>query len=156
MSTECAKLGFKANLRKTQACWWTPQHIPDVSRAISTHPTLEVLGSPIGPDEACLAFLETKLSIHNRLFSSLPEHRDPQLALSILRFCGGASRITYTLRTTNPRLTSDEASIFYLQKRATYEQTQTAIYDNGWQQVCIPIFLGGLGLQLASSITNAP
>lgn len=56
---------IKANLRKTQAWWWTLPHRMDFLRSIRNHPTHEGLGSPIGTDDACMDSFQGKRSRHD-------------------------------------------------------------------------------------------
>ena len=68
----------------------------------SNNSNIDILGSPIGNTEFCHQFIRKQSEAKSRLEDvSLI---DPQVALTLLRVCGGFCRLVHLARTTPPSL----------------------------------------------------
>ena len=112
-----------------------------------------VVGTPFGSTSAELEFLRTVHAKHDHLLQRLAQFPDPQVAISLLRYCLGAQKVNHLLRV----LWSDRASQFAADTTASIRRTLDAILgrslpETAWLQCCLPIREGGLGVQSPAMI----
>ena len=80
----------------------------------SHNPNIEILGIPIGDKDFCSAFISRKRSEARPLLEYLEEVGavDPQIALTLLRMCGGFCRLVHLARATPPSLAMTSLQLF--------------------------------------------
>ena len=80
----------------------------------SNNPCLEVLGIPIGDEEFCTTFISAKCVESRMLLDKLEEVGtiDPQVALTLIRLCGGFCRLNHLARATPPSLSAKALRMF--------------------------------------------
>ncbi|XP_062500486.1 uncharacterized protein LOC134177725 [Corticium candelabrum] len=115
---------------------------------------ITILGSPIGMDsfvsEACVNSAEGGCHLCNKLVSL----NDLQSAMLLLRYCH-VSRLISLLRTVSPRLVYLAAEAHDLLTRNTFVSLlDLDVNSMCWEQVALPIRLGGFGL--TSMVTISP
>ena len=92
-------LGLHVNLSKCTL--WSPQGMarsPGPVAATDWGTPHVVLGTPFGSASAEEQFLQGVLGKHERLLQCLVQFPDPQIALSLLRYCLGAQKVNHLLR----------------------------------------------------------
>jgi hypothetical protein len=108
--------------------------------------SLPVLGIPFGgghPDH-----YQMVLGRLAALLQRLLLLRDPQAALLILRACLGAQRITYLLRVQYSSHTATlSVQVADLLRTTLASLLQSDLTEAAWMQACLPLSLGGLGIQ---------
>jgi hypothetical protein len=137
---------------------WSP-------RGLSTDNTVQfldwnspkvVLGTPFGSDAAIAQFLGEVRAKHHALLQRLAKFPDPQVALSLLRYCLGAQKINHLLRVLWTPLASDFADSTEQDLRFTLDSILgSCLSDSAWTQSCLPIRFGGLGIQNPKLIHSA-
>jgi hypothetical protein len=92
------------------------------------------------------------------LMHILPQLRDPQSELLLLRSCMGIAKLFFSLMMCQPIHMEDAATLFDKQLRAAIEDI---VFGEGpffgdlqWRMVSIPIKCGGLGLYSAAEIAS--
>ena len=85
---------------------------PEMKR--SSVPHLEILGAPIGDAFFCAKVVSQKCAIASKLLSQLEEvgSMDPQVALLLLRQCGGFCKLVHLARSTPPSLIAEGLEYF--------------------------------------------
>ena len=88
----------------------------------SNTPHLTILGAPIGDVAFCSSFMASKREAALTLLSSLVKLSscDPQIALLLLRMCGGFTKLVHVARSTPPSLAVKELCVFDEQVRQTF------------------------------------
>ena len=117
---------------------------------ISCTPNLTILGAPIGDVAFCSSFIASKRAAASILLSSLQKlgSCDPQIALILLRMCGGFTKLVHVVRSTPPSLALDELHAFDQQVRHTFTECQTIdTTERSWKQAQLSLSRGGLGLR---------
>lgn len=112
---EAARLGLSLNLSKCEAvvvgatgAAALQPHLPhalllDGHGACRVLRNFEFLGAAIGDDAFCHDHTAARASKANRLLEAIAEMDDPQVALRLLRACGGFTRMVHSMRCTPPR-----------------------------------------------------
>ena len=128
----------------------------EVCCGIQTSPleNLTVLGAPIGAS-AIISCLGDKIVALRILANRLP-HLDSHHAFYLLKHSFAILRLTYSLRTApcfdHPKLLEDYDSVL---RSALKDVCNVNINDSAWVQACLPVRIGGIGLnntlQLAPS-----
>ena len=116
----------------------------------SCTPNLIILGAPIGEVAFCSSFIASKRAAASILLSSLVKlgSCDPQIALILLRMCGGFTKLVHVARSTPPSLALDELHIFDEQVRCTFTECQAIdTTDSSWMQAQLSLSRGALGLR---------
>eukprot|EP00731_Ephydatia_muelleri_P038808 Em0920g1a len=81
---------------------------------------------------------------------------DPQIALILLRMCGGFTKLVHVARSTPPSLALDELHAFDEQVRCTFTECQAIdTTDSSWMQAQLSLSRGGLGLRSLAHHSNA-
>ena len=113
-----------------------PTYVP--IRYDSHVPHLVILGAPIGDYLFWASFIASKRTEAMKLLSRLVELScfDPQIALILLRMCGGYCKLVHLARATPPSLASDPLWLFDAEVREYFAQ---CIYcsPNSWFDVAI-------------------
>jgi hypothetical protein len=150
------KLGLKVNLAKCKI--WSPQ---DVAGGCPI-PVVEwsspkaVLGTPFGSEAAIRQFLSETRAKHHALLQRLALLPDPQVALSLLRYCLGAQKVNHLLRVLHSSNSKTFAEETEEDLRFTLDCVLgTCLPDAAWRQSCLPIRMGGLGIQNPSVTQHA-
>ena len=94
-----APLGLQINRNKSE--WLSTAGAPSPPKFV-TPPAIKILGSFIGPDNACRELLLKRLAEHETFFRRLPM-LDSDIALAILKKCG-VPRVAYLARTNKPEI----------------------------------------------------
>eukprot|EP00731_Ephydatia_muelleri_P018057 Em0011g97a len=124
----------------------------------SCTPNLIILGAPIGEVAFCSSFIASKRAASSTLLSSLVKlgSCDPQIALILLRMCGGFTKLVHVARSTPPSLALDELHAFDEQVRCTFTECQAIdTTDSSWMQAQLSLSRGGLGLRSLAHHSNA-
>ena len=129
---------------------------PDTHQSrVATNGNFELLGAAVGSKEHCEAFLAAKAAKAKVLLDKLPSLKDPQVALRLLRLCGGHCKLVHSMRTTPPRLQSTSLSHFDNDVRSTFCSVTSLLPNNEqWSQACRGLKYAGLGLR--STLQHAP
>ena len=119
----------------------------------SSNPNLYILGIPIGDADFCSAVLDRKKSEAGFLLKRLEDvgQGDPQVALVLLRFCGGYCKLVHFARAIPPSFSQFILQIVdqYVQKCFT---SCTGVHSSNvaWKQAQLSLSRGGLGLHSLS------
>ena len=116
-------------------------------------PHFEILGAPIGDFLFCSKFIASRHKIASKLLSKLEEVAsiDPQVALILLRLCGGFCKMVHVARTTLPHLAFSSLESFDSDVRMCFSNcVATDISDVAWKQAQLGLSYGGLGLRSIS------
>ena len=119
----------------------------------SHNPNIEILGIPIGDKDFCSAFISRKRSEARPLLERLEEVGavDPQVALTLLRMCGGFCRLAHLACVTPPLLAMASLQLFDEDVRRSFSLcTAVDTTDVAWQQAQISLSRGGLGMRSLS------
>ena len=107
-------LGLHVNIKKcevfSRGCL---AHFP-IEMKQSSKPNLEILGIPIGDADFCRAVLDRKRSEAGFLLKRLEDvgQVDPQVALVLLRLCGGYCKLVHLARAVPPSFSQSVLQIF--------------------------------------------
>eukprot|EP00731_Ephydatia_muelleri_P005262 Em0002g1438a len=113
-------------------------------------PNLDILGSPIGDAEFCHHYIAHKQLEAQSLLSRLDDVGliDPQVALTLLRMCGGFCRLVHLARTTPPSLSHAALQLYDQDVRRCFSScTAVDTSDVAWKQSMLGLSKGGLGLR---------
>ncbi|KAL5459944.1 hypothetical protein EMCRGX_G033342 [Ephydatia muelleri] len=81
---------------------------------------------------------------------------DPQVALVLLRLCGGFCKLVHLARSTPPSLSSQALSLFDNDIRRVFSEcTGVDTSDTAWKQAQLSLSRGGLGLRSLSNHSSA-
>jgi hypothetical protein len=142
------ELGMQVNLAKCKM--WSPRGLStdNAVQFLDWNSPKAVLGTPFGSDAAIAQFLADVRSKHHALLQRLAKFPDPQVGLSLLRYCLGAQKVNHLLRVLWSPLASDFADSTEQDLRFTLDCVLgSCLPDSAWAQSCLPIRLGGLGVQ---------
>ena len=112
-------------------------------------PHLEILGAPIGDAIFCAKIVSQKCATASKLLSQLEEvgSVDPQVALLLLRQCGGFCKLVHLARSTPPSLIAEGLEYFDNDVRHCFAlSTAVDTTNNAWKQAQLSLSRGGLGL----------
>ena len=104
-------------------------------------------------------FIASRHKIASKLLSKLEEVAsiDPQVALTLLRLCGGFCKMVHVARTTPPHLAFSSLESFDSDVRMCFSNcVATDISDVAWKQAQLGLSYGGLGLRSISHHSCAP
>ena len=124
----------------------------------SNLPHLEILGAQIGDLIFCAKIVAHKRAIALKLPNQLSEvgSVDPQVALLLLRQCGGFCKLVHLSRSTPSSLVADALSLYSDDFCQCFtECTSVDTPDNAWQQAHLSLSRGGLGLRCLSHHSSA-
>ena len=117
-----------------------------------------LLGAPIGTDKEGIERLALEaVERHRTLFETLEDSQilTTQEALLIFRLCA-TPRVNYLLRVLYPDHAKEAAERFDTMQRHALEtflaQRHGTLEERVWKQACLPLKLGGLGIQSASAL----
>ena len=129
---------------------------PEMKR--SSVPHLEILGAPIGDAIFCAKIVSQKCATASKLLSQLEEvgSVDPQVALLLLRQCGGFCKLVHLARSTPPSLIAEGLEYFDNDVRHCFAlSTAVGTTNNAWKQAQLSLSRGGLGLRRLSENSSA-
>ena len=154
LTARFATLGLKVNLSKCRI--WSPAAVPSPSCPVPT-PTWDepkiVLGVPFGSQAAEDAFLKAELVKQRTFLEGLRRFPDPQVALTLLRVCLGAQKVTHLLRVMWGPHAVSFAEAMEAELRLTLEEILgCGLDDAAWLQCGLPVKLGGLGVSPPSLV----
>ena len=112
-------------------------------------PNLDILGSPLGDAEFCHHYIAHKRLEAQSLLSRLDDVGliDPQVALTLLRMCGGFCRLVHLACTTPPSLSRAALQLYDQDVRRCFSScTAVDTSDVAWKQSMLGLSKGGLGL----------
>ena len=151
-------LGLLVNVSK---CEVFSHHNLDVfpsGMKASDKPNIVILGVAIGDLDFCSSFISTKRMEARALLSQLEQLGvlDPQVALVLLRLCGGFCKLVHLARSTPPSLSSQALSLFDNDIRRVFSEcTGVDTSDTAWKQAQLSLSRGGLGLRSLSHHSSA-
>ena len=158
LQQEGPSLGLFINLRKCEIFSSRDlEGFPEQMKK-SNNPCLEVLGIPIGDEEFCTTFISAKCAESRMLLDKLEEVGaiDPQVALTLIRLCGGFCRLNHLARATPPSLSAKALRMFDEDVRRCFSaSTGIDTSDDAWQQAQLSLCKGGLGLRSLSHHASA-
>ena len=108
----------------------------------------EILGAPIGDTIFCAKFIAEKRAGASKFLALLKEvgSLDSQVALVLLRQCGGFCRFVHIARCTPPSLASEGLHFFDIDVRQCFSDCLSINLPNiAWQQAKLCLSRGGLG-----------
>jgi len=153
------KLGLELNIRKTEIFWPScdgNKHRGGLFPAEIRRPTLGVklLGGAVSRDKGFIEGLTMKrASRAAELMHLLPQLRDPQSELLLLRSCVGIAKLFFCLRTCQPIHMEEAAMLFDKELREAVEDIVVGggpfFGDLQRRMASLPIRFGGLGLSSA-------
>ena len=120
---------------------------PEMMRSSVSH--LEILGAPIGDAIFCAKIVSQKCAIASKLLSQLEEvgSVDPQVALLLLRQCGGFCKLVHLARSTPPSLIAEGLEYFNNDVGHCFAlSTAVDTTNSAWKQAQLSLSRGGLGL----------
>ena len=109
-----------------------------------------ILGIPIGDAEFCASFISSKRVESKSLLDKLEEVGtiDPDVALILIRLCGGFCRLNHIARATPPSFSFKALQLFDEDVRRCFSSsTGIDASDAAWQQAQLSLSRGGLGLR---------
>ena len=150
---EAAKLGLTLNRGKSNV-WLPPggstqgDEFPGVP-VVSPDGALRVLGSPLGPVAACKQWVQENVLDGLALaLQRLECLGNPQAASLVLRQCLSGIKVNWILRTADPTTavwTAQQTSPLFRQSWDVVVGTPST--DVQWELACLPVRLGGAGMQ---------
>ena len=106
------------------------------------------LNVPIGGPRYCADALKNKVDSIRKLFSKVATLNSKHTAMTLLRNCVSASRITYWMRTVPPSYIREELRVLDDLIRSTLDDTLGFGHsDTQWQQARLAVRSGGHGLR---------
>ena len=124
----------------------------------SSVPNFEVLGAPIGDLIFCAKCFAHKCADASMLLEQLEDVGavDPQVALILLRQCGGFCKLVHLARSTPPALIGEALQFFDDDVRHCFSECTAIDTPNvTWQQAQLSLSRGGLGLRSLSEHSSA-
>ena len=146
-------LGLHVNIKKCEVfssgCL---THFP-MEMKQSSKPNLEILGIPIGDSVFCRAVLDRKRSEAGVLLKRLDDvgQVDPQVALVLLRLCGGYCKLVHLARAVPPPFSQSVLQLFDQDVQKCFTSC-TGVHPSiaAWKQAQLSLSRGGLGLRSLS------
>eukprot|EP00731_Ephydatia_muelleri_P018894 Em0011g934a len=146
-------LGLHVNIKKCEVfssvCL---SHFP-MEMKQSSKPNLEILGIPIGDSVFCRAVLDRKRSEAGVLLKRLEDvgEVDPQVALVLLRLCGGYCKLVHLARAVPPSFSQSVLQLFDQDVQKCFTSC-TGVHPSiaAWKQAQLSLSRGGLGLRSLS------
>ena len=114
--------------------------------------------APIGDLIFCAKIVAQKCASALKLLNKLSEvgSADPQVALLLLRQCGGFCKLVHLSRSTPPSLVADALRLYDDDVRQCFtECTSVDTPDHAWQQAQLSLSRGGLRLRCLSHHSSA-
>ncbi|KAK1411384.1 hypothetical protein QVD17_37932 [Tagetes erecta] len=162
--SEGPSLGLRLNIRKTEIFWPScnglkkaPGLFPsDISRPVGG---VKLLGGAVSRDAGFIQSLATKRALRAvELMKRLPDLRDPQSELLLLRSCMGVAKLVFGLRTCQPQHVKEAVSVFDAGLRGAVEDIVVCggphFGDLQWRLVSFPMRCGGLGIFSAEDVST--
>ena len=120
----------------------------------SSNPNLEIIGIPIGDADFCSAVLDRKRSEASFLLKRLEDvgQVDPQVALVLLRLCGGGyCKLVHLACAVPPSFSQSVLQIFDQDVQKCFTSC-TGVHSSNvaWKQAQLSLSGGGLGLRSLS------
>ena len=146
-------LGLHVNIKKCEVfssgCL---THFP-MEMKQSSKPNLEILGIPIGDSVFCRAVLDRKRSEAGILLKRLDDvgQVDPQVALVLLRLCGGYCKLVHLAHAVPPSFSQSVLQLFDQDVQKCFTSC-TGVHPSiaAWKQAQLSLSRGGLGLRSLS------
>ena len=151
-------LGLFINAAKCKLCSLSDlsRFPPEMKR--SSVPHLEILGAPIGDAFFCAKVVSQKCAITSKLLSQLEDvgSMDPQVALLLLRQCGGFCKLVHLAKSTPPSLIIEGLEYFDNDVRHCFALSTAVDTTNiAWKQAQLSLSRGSLGLCRLSEHSSA-
>ena len=131
----------------------------DVGCTVVSGPNFELLGAPIGDRAFCEAWMAAKMEEFRPLLRELGELQDRQVALALLRHCGGFCRLVFYMRSLGHVGARDYLASFDAEVERTLCNILGArgeeLPENARVQCGLAIRRGGLGVWWASDHCEA-
>ena len=154
--------GLRVNVNKCEIFWPSGdqdflEFDPEIQRTVRVSNGVDFLGSPVyGSDTYFVSSVSKQIDkiLHQQIQLSVLD--DPQVELHLLRSCLDSCKMNHIIRTMPPLKIFDELLRFDAGLQQSFETlTASSISDQTWLQATLPIRLGGVGLQEASSASSA-
>ena len=146
-------LGLHINLPKCELFSKNDIAMFPLGMKVSHVPHLVILGAPIRDYLFCASYIASKRTEAMKLLSRLVQVAcfDPQVALILLRMCGGYCKLVHLARATPPSLAYDPLQLFDAEVRECFTLcTAVPVSNLTWQQAQLSLSHGGLGLRSVS------
>ena len=98
------------------------------------HPHVKVLGTQIGSDHYVNQVIEERVASVVKLHSLLLQLGDPQIILTLIRYCLGACRFIHLLRTVRPVMKEWSITVSLEVRQCLSHLIGTEVGDRGWIQ----------------------
>ena len=120
-------------------------------------PCFELLGAPIGDRDFCEAWMVSKMEEFRPLLQSLQGMADKQVALALLRQCGGFCRVVFYMRSVGHTGAARYLEAFDAQVEETLcrGSGDSVLLPEARVQAALVIRRGGLGVCWSSDHTEA-
>ena len=107
-----------------------------------------MLGALIGTRDFCNEHSQKRVAKAKTLLAALGRLPDPQIALKLLRHCGGFCKMAYSARVVPPNAHAPAVAEFDEAVRACFEEFSCLVLDaDQWAQAGLATSMGGLGLR---------
>jgi hypothetical protein len=121
---------------------------PDTGKNRVLTDGFELLGAAVGGDAFCEEYASEKAAKAKVLLEQLPKLEDPQVALRLLRLCGGHCKLVHSMRVTPPQQQLDALRGFDQDVRDSFCAITGLLPDDAsWDQACRSFHHAGLGLR---------
>ena len=151
-------LGHHVNISKCEVFSHNSLDIFPAGIKKSNKPNIEILGSPIGDADFCHQCISHKQSEAQTLLSKLADVClvDPQVALTLLRICGGFCKLAHLSHTTPPSLSREALKLYDLDVHRCFSScTAVDTSDTAWRQAILGLSKGESGLRSLSQHASA-
>ena len=168
LQREAAAIGLSLNLSKSELISLAPDdmatlltHFPDtLLRGSDGNPRVlhnfDFLGAAIGEDSFISSHTADRAAKAGDLLDALGELEDPQVALRILRVCGGFARMVHSMRCNPAHAQSAGLAMFDgMVRRCFSDFTGLHPTSSQWQQAARGFAHAGLGLRSTHTHSSA-
>jgi hypothetical protein len=149
---EFPKAGLDPNPTKCQLCWPSAERGGNslFPKEVERYPGtgMDLLGSPIGNEEHCQAYITRKAETLSTLFGALADINNPHISYVLLKQCVSYGRMVHFMRTVPKKKIGDNARGFDDKVKAVLEDIMAMpVTRRAWIRAGVSVNAGGLGLR---------
>ena len=116
----------------------------------------KLLGAPIGTAVFCESVSQKRRTKAGDLLKRLPDLEDPQIALALLRHCGGVCKMSYSMRVVPRELHATAIANFDEDIRKAFNAAiGISPDDEAWKRAVRPVSYAGLGIRSVYDFSDA-
>ena len=109
---------------------------------------VKLLGAPVGSQVFEMEILVDRIAKLEALLEKLPTLEDPHTEYVLLKNCFGLPKLSYTMRTVDPRPHQNTLKRFDTGVRQALErELGVSLEDHQYFQATLPVSMGGLGVR---------